>query len=267
MTSPNHKQAPVFRLTKAKSKALELLADYFCLRVKDVSLLMGKDPTDDNDRRNVQTSLSLLYKQGITSRLPYFDVAMDLPTRSYVYGLSDRGAKDYGGKTFDEHSERTLDHELEISTFHMILNMVFPELTITWKQSNIKHGINPDAYFSITDKALPEGKNTFHYFLEIERAKIGNIKNGEPSIVRKLAKYYDYYDSNECQKDWGFRTFRVITVVRTADKQYNLCDRLKDYKHRMFWITTELLVRGNMRGEIFKTPRDFRTTAYSFLSH
>jgi hypothetical protein len=255
-------------LTKAKARALELLADYFCLRIKDVALLMGKNPEDDNDRRNVQTTLSLLHKQRIASRLPYFDLEMDLPTRSFVYGLSDRGAKDYGGKTFDEHSERTLDHELEISTFHIALIKAFPTLRITWHQANIKRGVNPDAYFSITDPALPEGKNTFHYFLEIERAKIGNIKNGEPSIIRKLAKYYEYYDTNECEKDWGSKTYRVITVVRNADKQYNLCERLaENYRHRMFWITTEPLIKGNLMGEIFRTPRDFRTTAYSFISH
>jgi len=228
--------------------------------------LIGKDPADDNDRRNIQTTLSLLCKQRIASRLPHFDCEMDLPTRSYVYGLSDRGARKFGGKTFDEHSERTLGHELEISAFHIALIRAYPNLRITWRQSNIKRGISPDAYFAMIDPSLPDGKNTFHFFLEIERAKIGNIKNGDPSIVRKLAHYYDYYDSNECQKAWGFRTFRVVTVVKNADKQYNLCARLSEYRHRMFWITTEPLVKEKIKGEIFKTPRDFTTTAYSFFS-
>ncbi len=228
---------------------------------------MGKNPDNDNDRRNVQTTISLLYKQRIASRLPYFDPEIETPTRIFVYGLTDRGAHDYGGKTFDEHSERTLDHELEISQFHIALIKAFPKLRITWNQSNIKRGVAPDAHFSITDPKLPEGKNTFHYFLEIERAKIGNIKNGEPSIIRKLAKYYEYYDTDQCEKDWRFRTFRVITVVRNADKQYNLCERLAAaYRHRMFWITTEPLVKENITGEIFRTPRDFTKAAYSFIS-
>lgn len=149
MKSQTPSQDRPFRLTKAKRSALELLADYFCLRVKDVVTLMGKDPNDDNDRRNIQTTLSLLYKQGVASRLPYFDIEMDLPTRSYAYGLTDKSAKEYGGKTFDEHSERTLDHELEISAFHITLLKAFPNFRIVWHQANIKRGVAPDAYFSI----------------------------------------------------------------------------------------------------------------------
>lgn len=228
---------------------------------------MGKDPEDDTDRRNVQTTLHLLYQQKIASRLPYFDLEMDLPTRSYVYGLTDKGAKEYGGKTFDEHSERTLDHELQITQFHLQLTRTFkgPRYRVRWHQSNIKRGgVAPDAYFSITDTTLPPDKNTDHYFLEIERAKIGNIKDGEPSIIRKLAHYYEYYDTPKCEKDWGFRRFRVITVVRTADKQYNLCERMREhYAHRMFWITTEPHVKESIAGEIFRTPKDWTKVGYS----
>lgn len=254
-------------MTRVKRSALEALADYFCLRIKDVALLTGKDPEDDNNRRSLQTTLSLLYRQGIVTRLPYFDTDKDVQSRSYVYGLTDASAKQYGGKTFDEHSLRTLDHELSISEFHIEFMRAFPKLRIVWKQSNIKRGISPDAYFSVTDPSLPEGKNTMHYFLEIERAKIGNIVNGEPSIIRKLAHYYEYYNSDECQKDWGFRQYHVIVVVRNSDKQYNLCERLaKDYAHRMFWIATEPAFKENIQGEIFRTPRDYPKVAYSFLS-
>jgi hypothetical protein len=58
--------------------------------------------------------------------------------------------------------------------------------------------INPDAYFAITDTSKPEGKDTPHYFLEIEQAKLGGGKNGEPQIIRKLAKYCAYYNSDGC---------------------------------------------------------------------
>jgi len=263
MTNQTPNTDRLFRLTKAKIKALELLSDYYVLRVKDIGLLRGQ--TDENMRRSTQNTLTSLYREGLVSRLPYFDITMDLPTRTYAYGLTDRTAKEYGGKTFDEHSVRTLDHELEITDFHIALKRL--PLKLQWNQANIKKGINPDAYFSLTDPKLPEGKNTMHYFLEIERAKIGNIRNGEPSIVRKLARYYEYYNSDECEKDWGFRTYRVIIVVANSDKQYNLCERLTDYKHRMFWIATEPAFKENIKGQIFRTPKDFSSTAYSFLSH
>src|ERR1019366_137931 len=84
-----------------------------------------------------------------------------------VYGLKRSMAKKYEGKTFDEHSERTVDHELAITQFHISLKKELPKkYLLTWYQSNIKRGIAPDAYFSITDLEDPS-KATYHYFLEI----------------------------------------------------------------------------------------------------
>lgn len=251
----------------ARRAVLSILADYFCLRIKDAAVLLHCDPNERADCRKIQEFFSRLRAEGTVTRLPYFD--LEHQTRSYVYGLTDRGAAQYGGKTFDEHSARTLDHELQITEFHIRLAQAFkePRFKLKWFQSNIKRSVNPDAYFSLTDYELPSEKNTAHYFLEIERAKIGNIVNGEPSIVRKLAHYYDYYDTADCEKDWGFKRFRVITVVRNADKQYNLCGRLaKDYAHRMFWITTEPHVHEGIASEIFRTPKDFTKSAYSFTN-
>src|ERR1019366_2811820 len=108
----------------------------------------------------------------------------------YACGLTDKAVKEYGGKTFDEHSERTLDHELEISYFHIALQGLCDGhgLKLLWRQAELKRGVNPDAYFSIANPAK-EGKNTNHFFLETERAKVGNYRNGEPSIIRKLRAY------------------------------------------------------------------------------
>src|SRR5713101_5634486 len=114
-----------FRLTRTKRRVLELLAEYFCLRVKDVAkLLRDREPTEA-DLRTARRSLGLLCKEKLANRLPYFE--LDTEARSYVYGLSDKGVDhpdvEYPeAKSFDEHSERTLDHELEISYFHMALD-------------------------------------------------------------------------------------------------------------------------------------------------
>src|SRR5713101_797611 len=114
-----------FRLTRTKRRALELLAEYFCRRVKDVAqLLRDREPTEA-DLRTARRTLGLLFKEKLINRLPYFE--LDTEARSYVYGLSDNGVEhpdvEYPeAKSFDEHSERTLDHELEISYFHMALD-------------------------------------------------------------------------------------------------------------------------------------------------
>jgi hypothetical protein len=71
-------------------------------------------------------------------------------------------------------------------------------LKLYWQQSDLKHTVSPDAMFALTDPAKPEGKNTLYYFFEIERAKIGHYIKGEPSIIRKLAKYHEYYRTDLC---------------------------------------------------------------------
>src|SRR5216684_7394205 len=97
-----------FRLTRTKRRVLELLAEYFCLRVKDVArFLRDREPTEA-DLRTARRSLGLLWKEKLANRLPYFD--LDTEARSYAYGLSHNGIKhpdpeDRGEKSFEEHSE------------------------------------------------------------------------------------------------------------------------------------------------------------------
>jgi hypothetical protein len=215
----------------------------------------------------------------LLNRLPYFELDRERGNISYVYGLSDKGriwvasyasAHDGYLKSFDEHSARTLDHELEISYFHIALNQFTHKksLNLYWQQADLKTDhIHPDAYFAITDPAKPEGKNTYHYFLEIERSKIGNYKDGQPSIIRKLSAYYKHFDTNLCEKDWGFKQFRIIVVQRTEERMENLLTTLSEnHRHRMFWLTTEGKYKQDIGAEIFKTPKDFEKVGYSFTT-
>jgi Fe2+ or Zn2+ uptake regulation protein len=259
---------PTFRLTKAKTRTLELLAGHFCLRVYDAAkLLRGCEP-DENDLRTARRTLHLLWKEGRLHRILYLDLSTE--GVCHVYGLTDRTVKEYGGKTFDEHAERTLDHELAISYFHIPLENLCQKSgwTLYWQQSDLKtKTIHPDAYFAITDPAKPEGRNTHHFFLEVERSKVSNYRDGEPSIVRKLAKYYNLFDTAQSEKDWGIRQFRVVVVQRTDERRRNLYNALRArYGHRMFWLTTESLYRDNIGGNIFLTPKDAPLAAYGFLA-
>lgn len=208
------------------------------------------------------------------NRLPYLELDRETGGTTYVWGLSDKGVQSVQSffahaKTFDEHSQRTLDHELEISWFHMALKKfaIANNLTLYWQQSDIKRTVAPDALFAITDLAKPPGKNTLYYFLEIERAKIGHYQNGEPSIMRKLGKYHEYYGSDACQKEWGtFRQYRVIVVQPTEQRRENLLRQLHEtFNHRMFWLTTESLYRHDIGAAIFRTPKDGDARSYSFL--
>jgi hypothetical protein len=238
-------------------------------------LLRGREP-NENDLRTARRTLQLLWKEGLTHREPYFELDRnrDRGSISYVYGLSDRGVIDYAGreygieilaKSFDEHSARTLDHELEISYFHIALKQFCEKhgLKLYWQQADLKtSGIHPDAYFSI-------GKEDkwHHFFLEIERSKVSNYRDGESSIIRKLGKYYEYFDTPACEKDWNFKQFRVIVVQRTDERSKNLCNALREkYNHRMFWLTTEAKYKADIGTEIFKTPKDHHERSYSFIN-
>ena len=274
MTKIHSPEAPQLRQTSAKKRALELLAEYFCLRTNDIARLVRAHIPNENDKRSVRHTLGLLHKAGLVNRLPYLDLDRESGGATHVYGLSDKGVKFCNSiwihaKSFDEHSQRTLDHELEISAFHIALKNLCVEnkLKLYWQQSDLKCTISPDAMFAITDPAKPEGKNTLYYFLEIERAKIGHYRDGEPSIMRKLGKYYSYYATDACEKEWHhFRHFRVIVVQRTEERRENLLKELnKQFNHRTFWLTDEISYKQNI-GEIFKTPRDFQAAAYSFLA-
>jgi hypothetical protein len=146
----------------------------------------------------------------------------------YAYGLSDSGvamafedgfATD-ATKTFKGHSPRTIEHELMISKFHLELAKLAGAngWDLRWRQTNLKRAVHPDALFAIDGR---------YFFLEIERAKLGNYRDGEPQIVRKLSSYGAYHGSSHCEIDFGFRKFRVVVIMRTGERAANLAARLR----------------------------------------
>ena len=139
---------------------LELLAEFFCLRTNDLAELVHRRALRETDERGMRRTLSILKEEGYLNRLPYFDLGQQRGGLSYVYGLSDKGAQfaraslDFPfPKTFDEHSARTLDHELEISLFHVALKRLCASrgISLYWKQKDLKCTVNPDALFALTD--------------------------------------------------------------------------------------------------------------------
>jgi|SRR6185437_24888 len=277
-SGPNRLATTGPRLTIAKRAVLALLAQYFCLTTNDLAaILHGRIPTEP-DRRGTRRSLSTLLSNGLVRRMPYFGEGHFHGGTTFAYGLTDRGARfmrESDGlfpyaKSLDEHSLRTLDHELEISRFHMALKWFCARhcLRLAWRQSALKHTVHPDALFSITNPGEPPERQTAYYFLEIERSKLGHYRNGEPQILTKLDAYFHYFDSDACAEEWGeaFRQFRVVIVQRSEERRANLLSVLATrYRHRMFWLTTEELYRQDIGGAIFQTPRDFDARGYGFL--
>ena len=232
-----------FKRTRIRRTVLQTLAEYFVLRKQEVARIVRKRNPTPNDTRSVNHSLLLLTQEGMLNRVRFPNLKDD--GNPYVYGLSQRAVQEYGGKEFNE-NKRTLDHELEISDFHLALREHCGDGLTYWQQTDLKKGIHPDAYFSITKKG-----DTKHFFLEIERQAI-IVKDGKPTIQTKLDRYYDYYDTDECMKHWGFRRFRVITLQQTDLRRQHVLPLLQ--KNRMFWMGLSSNPTSNFhtpKGDVF----------------
>lgn len=270
---PKSTQLP--RPNPIKQRALELLAEFFCLRTNDAAALLRDRHITESDARSVRRTLSILHRDGFLYRAPHVDLVHERGGVAYVYGLSAKGVghalrngySTLATKTLDEHSLRTLDHELEITSFHIALHRLCARhgLHYAWRQTDLKHTVHPDAVFYVADPATPA--KAFCYFLEIERSKLGNYRNGEPQIFRKLRAYYDYFNSTGCEKEWGFRQYRLVVVQRTDARREGLLSVLREkLSHRMFWLTTEAAYRADIGGAIFMTPKDDAPVPFSFLT-
>jgi hypothetical protein len=269
ISSPRTANESQFRDTETKLKILKAIAEFFCLSARDLAVLLYHD---SEKVRTINRTLDLLEKEGFTDwRLLTTRVRKrgNLPS---IHGLSFKGVQkvEESGyttpttKIFKPNSDTLLPHEYEISVFHLRLKALCDERRweLYWQQRDLKCGVNPDACFGITT-----ARGTLWYFLEIEKTKPGNFRNGESKIMRNLGKYYAYFDSDRCEREWAnFRKFRVIVVQRNPERRANLLSALtQKYAHRMFWLATERLYKEDIGGKIFLTPKDYNTESYSFF--
>ncbi|HET9409263.1 MAG TPA: replication-relaxation family protein [Candidatus Sulfotelmatobacter sp.] len=232
-------------LTDHRRTILELLVEYAYLSRRDFYYLIeDTSPSQDSHERKVRRVLQSF--NGCVNRAPIIDFSRSKHFLTYqtIFWLTSRGlalAQEAGidngeGKANDEHSPRTLDHEYEITKFHLPLKTLARQngYDLYWQQRDLKKTIFPDALF-----ALGKGEQEFYYFLEIEKSKAGKYIDGEPQILRKLSKYYSYYNSDLCEREWKFRKFRVIVVVQTDARRKNLLNHLREsFNHPLFWIST-----------------------------
>jgi len=215
------------------------------------SELLGISP------RAVQFHYGRLSKAQLIYAFRYYPEDQIRGAAPYAYGLSDSGvtrafedgfATD-STKTFKGHSPRTIEHELMISKFHLNLARVTEanDWDLRWRQSNLKRAVHPDALFAINGK---------YFFLEIERAKLGNYRNGEPQILRKLRSYSEYYGSSGSENDFGFRTFQVVIMMRTEDRATNLSGRLRasGLDQSVFLISSEPKIEAFLSAETPLSP-------------
>ena len=262
-----------FRMTNQRKEILKLLCRYSYLRTSHFYDLLSSQ--NNGSRRAVRRLLHDLWQRRYLKRKPIVDYKTTIPFPRYenIYWLSHSGlllARDCGfgeeGRTTPEKSPHTLEHEAAISEFHLALERIakLNQLELYWQQHDLKRTVNPDALFALTDARRPENESTFYYFLEVEKSREGNYRDGDSALMRKLERYFAYQGSSDCRRDWTwFDEFRVVILVTNEVRQRRLLERLAPrFPSRMFWVASE---RMDLAERIFRTPLDYKTAAYSLL--
>lgn len=178
-------------------------------------------------------------------------------TKSGVHLAYQLGFETGATKSFSEHSKRTIDHELLLSDIHSVMEEFCLQngWGFDWLQKDVDaaESLNPDAVMVIT-----KGDKAFPFFIEIDRSKLDSHKRRDDDkkqaqVVSQSERYYRYYNSDECEKDYGFRQFRVLRIEPYAHRVQHLQGKLPN--HRMFWITAKDQLLTNTADSIFATPK------------
>jgi hypothetical protein len=246
------------RWTNKKDKTLEAIADLYCATPKDIAeYLYHRDP-NWNDMRGVRATLDRIIEHNphatyLTKR-PYM-------YRTKIFGLSDSGVifsrNALGISRARKFEVKDLDHEHVITRFHIKARELAIKngWQIEWAQNPIDHKntINPDAIMRLTG---PKGK--FIFTIEPERQSFTE------NHLKKGKKYHEVFGTKEAERLFGAEKTRTIFVTLSDRKRITMLEKFaEEYPYRMFWFTTVDAFEKNMGGNIFLTPKDWKTTPYS----
>jgi hypothetical protein len=256
-------------VTDLRREALGHLAEYQYLTTPQFYVLLGR--TGEAARRGVRRMLTLLHRAGLVERSRYVvdDPGDRFLRYQHCYRLSRSGRSAVGkGNALAEKSPASLPHELGITAFHIALATAMPPThRLYWRQTDLKHGVNPDALFAITDATQPRESSTYYYFLEVERSRQGHYRGGESGLLAKLRRYSEYRKSARCLAEWKhFADYRVVVVLANRERQDNLLRALQTKLCTpIVWTTTADDVVRCVTGAVFRAPPDFSTVAHSLF--
>lgn len=244
-------EPPAFRLTDDDVEIVRQLARRRFLRSTHIAELVGRSLDRTNDR------LRCLYHAGYVDRpraqLDYYPTAGSAPI---VYALADRGARlliERDGAAFAnvewsrknrEAGRPFIEHQIEIADFEIALRRAVraccdtrlisaDEMAAGRPKSASRHpfalraklthrgaireiSVIPDFVF-----ALKLGDGTRRNFMvEIDRGTMPVIRSdiGQTSVARKLRTYLAAHAARQHERLFGWRNFRVLTVVPTRQR-------------------------------------------------
>lgn len=262
-----------YRLTYNRKTILQLLAEHPYLTTHQFYELLQPHiqfkGSFDSYKRNVRAILRNFTRAGYIKRdllapkrNPDDPLLLEYRmSQPYCYRLTGKAKALLGKKATNvEKSPASLSHEAEITAFHIALKSIIPADSLYWRQDHLRRTVNPDALFAVRK----DGKGHW-FFLEVEKSRQGNQRNGKSGLERKCERYDQYRGSEQCRKDYQhFRDFRLVIVFATRERQRNFLAKIAEtLPYRWLWTTNETDYRRDPGGEIYLTPKDFKTSAYS----
>jgi len=217
-----------------QDRDIELLHYVFQLRlatIDHISALSGR-----SIRALWNRLLKLKQRRYLTSVTRFMEKQVYAIGPEGVNAMIEQGyaPKDMAAKRLrhNELTELGIRHALFIADIHtrlILLTRTGPVALDHWQkglslwESVQPHGgpvlpIRPDAYFILKHRGRPEGKNTFHVFLEADRSTMAHT-----GMAAKIAGYLAYYEQRRHTKKYpGMQGFLVATVTQTRTRAEEL---------------------------------------------
>jgi len=271
-----------YRLLGLSKAIIEILLDRFVARTTDLYRLVPQAAVKQSDHeREIRAALKRLRdhtdprekKSAVDRTWGYIrSVSWSDPTienkieyTCLVHGLTDRGLKlardrgldpDHIGRSFQEFSTDHVDHELRLNDFvdSLANALQAKRLELIVMRINLKRQhIHPDLLFYIYNPT--NDVRSPPIFLEYEKQKRGRYDDGKPQIITKIESLVQYYDSPECERDFNFRKFYLLIILRTERKANFL---LKDLGERainsqMVLVVSEPAFKASLMHTRFRT--------------
>jgi hypothetical protein len=200
-----------------------------------------------------------------------------LQANEFLHWLTIRGL-DYArrrcgvGDMYDYEAEARMEgrtHNWNLTQIHVALSSHFS----FWEQrqavlhvQGTKGEPKPDAFFKIGD---------FYSYLEVERGRQGNYKDGVSEQMRKVDRYIKYYESGAFKEKWK-ALFKVDVKNYFARFVFDNNNLAENFLYRVrtlhpetqlmrFWATGFDSLIENPAGHVWRTAHDFRARAYSLV--
>jgi DNA-binding Lrp family transcriptional regulator len=254
-------EPPAFRLTDDDIVIIRQLARYRFLRSTHIAALIGRSLDRTNDR--LSRLFHAGYLDRPRAQLDYYPTAGSAPI---AYALADRGARllieRYGvdfanvewsrknreaGRPFIEHQLETIDFYLSLQSaaaarrdvrfiHHDEIVAAFPErqrnarnplaLRVRLAHDGVMHdvGVVPDLVFGLR---FADGSRRC-FTVEIDRGTmpISRADISQTSFERKMRAYLTAHAAKQHERQFGWKTFRVLTVTTDHNRMRSMMDAL-----------------------------------------